>query len=56
MKGDEPDTLAHIFAAAPNALLFYLGQQRQAIAPCVVYEFDFDRRGYKSYQPSMVIK
>jgi SMODS-associated and fused to various effectors sensor domain len=54
IKG-EPDTVAHIFAAAPNALLFYLGQQHQAIAPCVVYEFDFDRRGNKSYHPSMII-
>jgi hypothetical protein len=55
MKGDDMDAVAHIFAAAPNALLFYLGQQHQAIAPCVVYEFDFDRRGNKSYHPSMVI-
>jgi hypothetical protein len=54
-KGGDPDTVAHIFAAAPNALLFYLGQQHQAVAPCVVYEFDFDRQGNKTYQPSMVI-
>jgi hypothetical protein len=39
----------------PNALLFYLGQQHQAIAPCVVYEFDFHRRGNKSYRPTMII-
>jgi hypothetical protein len=55
VKGGDPDTVTHVFAAAPNALLFYLGQQHQAIAPCVVYEFDFDRRGNKSYQPSMII-
>lgn len=55
VKGTEVDTVAHIFAAAPNALLFHLGQQHQATAPCVVYEFDFDRRGNKSYQPSIVI-
>jgi SMODS-associated and fused to various effectors sensor domain len=55
VKGNDIDTVAHIFAAGPNALVFYLGQQHQAIAPCVVYEYDFDRRGNKSYQPSMII-
>jgi hypothetical protein len=55
VKGNDIDIIAHIFAAAPNALLFYLGQQHQAIAPCVVYEYDFDRRGNKSYQPSMIM-
>lgn len=55
MKGIDVDVVAHIFAAAPNALVFYLGQQHQAIAPCVVYEYDFDRRGNKSYQPSMIL-
>ena len=40
----------HIFAAAPNALVFHLGQQFQAIAACVVYEYDFDRRGNKRCQ------
>jgi hypothetical protein len=55
IKANDIDAVAHIFAAAPNALVFYLGQQHQAIAPCVVYEFDFDRRGNKSYQQSMTI-
>ncbi len=51
-KETDPDTAVHIFAAAPNSLLFYLGQHHQGIAPCVVYEFDFDRHGNKSYHPS----
>ena len=55
MKEDDPDAVIHIFAAAPNSLLFYLGQSHQAIAPCIVYEFDFDRRAHKTYQPSFVI-
>lgn len=54
-KGLDPDTLVHIFAACPNTLLFYLGQHHQGVAPCVVYEFDFDRKGNKAYQPSFVI-
>ncbi|MFS2318915.1 SAVED domain-containing protein [Maricaulis sp. D1M11] len=55
LKADDPDRLVHIFAACPNSLLFYLGQQHQGIAPCIVYEFDFDRGGNRSYQPSFAI-
>jgi hypothetical protein len=55
MKKGNPDTPGHVFAACPNSVLFFLGQHHQGIAPCVVYEFDFDRKGNKSYQPSFVI-
>jgi len=55
LKATDPDAVVHIFAACPNSLLFFLGQQHQGIAPCIVYEFDFDRRGSKTYQPSFVI-
>lgn len=55
-KQDDPDVVIHIFAAVPNSLLFYLGQHHQSIAPCIIYEFDFDRRGNKTYQPSFVIE
>ena len=55
VKETDPDAVIHIFAAAPNTLLFYLGQHHQAMAPCVVYEYDFDRRGNKTYQPSFTI-
>jgi hypothetical protein len=55
LKATDPDATLHIFAACPNSILFYLGQQHQGIAPCVVYEFDFDRRGSKTYQPSFAI-
>jgi hypothetical protein len=51
----DPDRVVHLFAAAPNSLLFYLGQHHQAIAPCIVYEFDFDRQAHKTYQPSFMI-
>ena len=54
-KKNDLDTMVHIFAAVPNSLMFYLGQQHQSIAPCIVYEFDFDRRGNKTYQLSFVI-
>ena len=55
VKEDDPDAVIHVFAAAPNSLLFYLGQHHQAIAPCIVYEFDFDRQVHKTYQPSFTV-
>lgn len=55
IKAADPDALVHIFAAVPNSVLFFLGQQHQAVAPCIVYEFDFDRRGNKTYQPSFTM-
>ena len=55
VTANNPDAVLHIFAAAPNSLLFYLGQHHQAIAPCTVYEFDFDRLMHKTYQPSFMI-
>jgi len=54
-KQGDPDAIVHVFAAVPNSLMFYLGQHHQSIAPCIIYEFDFDRRANKSYQPSFVI-
>ena len=55
VKAENPDAVVHIFAACPNGVLFFLGQHHQGIAPCIVYEFDFDRRAHKTYQPSFVI-
>ena len=55
VKANDPDAVLHVFAAVPNSLLFYLGQNHQAIAPCIIYEFDFDRQAHKTYQPSFVI-
>jgi hypothetical protein len=55
LKAGDPDALVHIFAACPNSLSFFLGQQHQGVAPCIVCEFDTDRRQHKTYQPSFVI-
>lgn len=55
LKVDNPDAVVHVFAACPNSFLFYLGQNHQGIGPVVVYEFDFDRQGNKTYQPSFEI-
>jgi hypothetical protein len=50
-----PDSTIHIFAACPNSILFFLGQCYNALGSCVVYEYDFDRKGDRSYQPSFQI-
>jgi hypothetical protein len=55
IKAADPDAVVHVFAAVPNSLLYFLGQQHQGMAPCVVYEFDFDRAGNRSYHPSFNI-
>lgn len=55
IKADSPDATVHLFAACPNSFLFYLGQNHPAIAPLIVYEFDFNRQGNKTYQPSFEI-
>jgi hypothetical protein len=55
LKAADPDAVVHIFAACPNSILFFLGQQHQGISPCIVYEFDFDRQQHKTYHPSFVI-
>lgn len=55
IKADSPDATVHLFAACPNSFLYYLGQNHPAIGPLIVYEFDFDRQGNKTYQPSFEI-
>ena len=43
----------HLFAAAPNSFMFFLGQQTQAIGACKMYEFDFDGEREGGYFPSV---
>lgn len=42
----------HIFVAGPNSFVFYLGQNRESLGPCILYEFDFGGVAELSYQPS----
>ncbi|WP_378942672.1 SAVED domain-containing protein [Mesorhizobium sp. ANAO-SY3R2] len=46
------DARTHIFVSGPNAFTFFLGQHRQAMGSCALYEFDFSRRVDGSYHPS----
>ncbi|TBR21964.1 MAG: SAVED domain-containing protein, partial [Reyranella sp.] len=55
IKAVDLDAPAHLFAACPNSLLFFLGQQYQGIAPVTLYEFDFARKGNRTYHPSFVL-
>ncbi|PSB40830.1 hypothetical protein C7B80_32425 [Cyanosarcina cf. burmensis CCALA 770] len=43
----------HIFAAAPNALVFSIGQLARSFGSCVFYEYDFDRSTPGAYQPAL---
>lgn len=46
----------HIFAAAPNAFMFFLGQISRGFGKCVLYEYDFDQQGSCSYSESISFK
>jgi SMODS-associated and fused to various effectors sensor domain len=43
----------HIFAAAPNAFVFFLGQLGRSLGPCTLYEYDFETNALGAYQPSL---
>ncbi len=54
-KADDSEVTVHLFAAVPNSLLFFLGQHHQTVSPTIVYEYDYDNEGFKTYQPSFTI-
>lgn len=43
----------HLFAAAPNGLVFFLGRLGRDLGPTTVYEYDFDTRALGSYVPAI---
>lgn len=46
----------HIFSAAPNAFMFFLGQISRGFGKCVLYEYDFEQRDSCSYSKSISFK
>lgn len=44
---------AHVFCACPNALMFFIGQQREALGRILLYEFDFGIERDGSYCHSL---
>lgn len=54
LKSARPNRRArvHMFFACPNALMFFIGQQREALGRLALYEFDFGIERDGSYQHS----
>lgn len=48
-----PAVTKHLFAAAPNGLLFFLGQRQLTFGAVILYEHDFEGSKVRSYQPSL---
>jgi hypothetical protein len=44
---------AHVFFACPNGLMFFIGQQREALGRIALYEFDFGLERDGSYRHSL---
>ena len=53
---DERVARLHIFASAPNAFMFFLGQVSRGFGKCVMYEYDFEQQESCSYSPSITFK
>jgi hypothetical protein len=43
----------HLMAAAPNALMFFLGRMGRSLGPITLYEFDFDAPTLGAYTPAI---
>ena len=43
----------HIFASAPSAFMFFLGQNSRGFGKCILYEYDFEQRDSCSYSKSI---
>jgi len=50
---EERSARLHIFAAAPNAFTFLLGQLAKGFGPCTMYEYDFETNAPGAYQASV---
>jgi hypothetical protein len=52
---DERRGVLHLFAAAPNALLFFLGQLARGLGRIQLYEYDFESGLPGAYRPSLLL-
>lgn len=50
---EEKEGVVHIFAAAPNGFMFFLGQISRCFGRCIIYEFDFEHKYNGSYFPTL---
>ncbi|MGI0493061.1 SAVED domain-containing protein [Alkalinema pantanalense CENA528] len=49
----ERQGVLHIFIAAPNALVFFIGQTARSFGSCILYEYDFDSNEPGAYESSL---
>lgn len=52
---EERNGVLHLFASAPNGLLFFLGQLCRGLGRIQLYEHDFDSPKAGAYQPSILL-
>lgn len=50
----ERQATLHIFAAAPNGFMFFLGQYSRGFGKFILYEYDLEQQSSCSYSPSIV--
>jgi hypothetical protein len=50
---DERSGRLHLFAAIPNGLMFFLGEEGPVLGPTTIYEYDFDAMRPGGYQPGL---
>lgn len=50
---EERQARLHVFASAPNALMFWLGQRARGFGRTVVYEYDFERNTPGGYSAGL---
>lgn len=43
----------HIFASAPSAFMFFVGQNSKSFGKCILYEYDLEKRRSCTYEPSI---
>jgi len=43
----------HLFISAPNSFSFYLGRLSRSFGKFILYEYDFEKLGSKTYSPSL---
>ncbi len=52
-SSEERQGVLHFFAAAPNALVFFIGQQGRGWGQMILYEYDFESNLLGNYQASL---
>lgn len=48
--------MVHVFGAAPNGFMFFLGQNARRLGACALYEHDFERGKGGLYEPSVMLQ